>query len=129
MLDIDPDMVQRIMTNLIENATKYAADGGQVILRLRNQVGQVHVTVEDDGPGIPSDKLDGIFDKFSRVKHSNAPHGVGLGLAFCRLAVQAHGGRIWVDSEPGQGAAFHFTLPTEPTEHPQPQSSTTNSRV
>ena len=66
----------------------------------------------DSGPGIAYNMQGKIFEKFSRVKYKNAPKGVGLGLAFCRLAVEAHGGHIWVESEPEHGSSFIFTLPT-----------------
>ena len=72
---------------------------------------KIAISVKDSGQGIAKDLQGVIFDKFSRVKHKDAPKGVGLGLAFCRLAVDAHGGEIWVESELGNGAEFIFTLP------------------
>jgi len=69
------------------------------------------VSVRDSGPGIPEEDRERIFDKFTRVTRDSRPKGIGLGLAFCRLAVEAHGGRIWVESQEGQGSTFHFTLP------------------
>jgi signal transduction histidine kinase len=111
-------MIRRVLTNLIENATKYAADGGQVTVRLRKSPGYVHMVVADDGPGIDPEMRQQIFDKFSRLKYEDVPHGVGLGLAFCKLAVEAHEGRIWVESEVGRGSEFHFTIPV--SEEPLP---------
>jgi signal transduction histidine kinase len=67
--------------------------------------------VKDDGPGISVVDQDRIFDKFTRLRGTNKPGGLGIGLAFCRLAVQGHGGRIWVESEQGKGSSFHFTFP------------------
>ena len=67
--------------------------------------------LEDSGPGIPGEDLDKIFDKFTRVTKDDPPKGLGLGLAFCRLAVEAHGGEIWVQSEEGKGSTFSFSLP------------------
>ncbi|MEJ5225861.1 MAG: ATP-binding protein, partial [Anaerolineales bacterium] len=69
--------------------------------------------VRDNGLGIPPEDRERIFEKFARLKTENSPTGLGLGLAFCRLAVEAHGGRIWVESAPGQGSNFIFTLPIE----------------
>ena len=71
----------------------------------------VHMWVKDNGPGIPAMDQDRIFDKFTRLRGSNKTGGLGIGLAFCRLAVQGHGGKIWVESESGKGATFHFTFP------------------
>ena len=71
----------------------------------------IEFTVSDNGPGIPNDKLELIFDKFARLQVERFPKGLGLGLAFCKLAVLAHGGDIWVESQVDAGSKFIFTLP------------------
>jgi signal transduction histidine kinase len=76
------------------------------------QTKQVKISISDEGVGIPEQYRETIFDKFRRVQAKGGPKGLGLGLAFCRLAVEAHGGRIWVDSADSGGAQFNFTLPT-----------------
>ncbi|MEM6281835.1 MAG: ATP-binding protein [Chloroflexota bacterium] len=108
---IDADMIRRVVTNMVENAAKYASDGGSVTLRAFKDINEIHLVVTDDGPGIPEEMRERIFDKFSQLNRESSPGGVGLGLAFCKLAIEAHEGRIWVESEPGQGAQFHFTVP------------------
>src|SRR6185369_15066525 len=112
LLTCDADMVLRVITNLMENAVKYSPAGGQITLSARMVTNAVRISVNDSGPGIAPTMQGKIFEKFSRVKYQNAPKGVGLGLAFCRLAVEAHGGRIWVESEPDHSSSFIFTLPT-----------------
>lgn len=108
---IDSDMMIRVVINLLENAIKYTPSGENISLIVRSQDNQLIVCVKDNGQGIPADLVDKVFDKFNRVNHTDAPKGVGLGLAFCRLAVQAHGGKIWVESELNVGSSFFFTLP------------------
>ncbi len=110
---LDSDMLMRVLVNLIENAIKYTPTEGSihVNVRLDDSANQIIFKVSDSGPGIPQDMLGRIFEKFSRVKYQNAPKGVGLGLAFCRLAVEAHGGHIWVESELGKGSDFIFQVP------------------
>jgi signal transduction histidine kinase len=73
----------------------------------------VTLWVEDTGPGVPAESRDYIFEKFARLQGERFTKGLGLGLSFCRLAVQAHGGRIWVESESGSGSRFMFTLPQD----------------
>lgn len=107
----DSDMILRVITNLMENAVKYTPMGGAIKLGAERTAEGVRVSVTDSGPGIPKHMQRQIFDKFSRVKYKDAPKGLGLGLAFCRLAIEAHGGQIWVESEPGEGSSFVFTLP------------------
>ncbi len=114
-LQIDPDMITRVLINLVENGIKHTPTGGHIEVGVRVLREGICLTVRDSGPGIPRKFSDEIFDKYFRIKHQDAPSGVGLGLAFCRLAVEAHGGRIWVESEPGNGATFAFTLPVEAT--------------
>lgn len=117
-LNIDSDMILRVVTNLLENAIKYTPENGIISLSARVRDGAAEVSVTDSGPGIPPHMQRQIFDKFSRVKYTDSPRGLGLGLAFCRLAVEAHGGRIWVESEPGQGSTFLFALPLRTEQAP-----------
>jgi NtrC-family two-component system sensor histidine kinase KinB len=111
LLWIDQDMIRRVLTNLVSNAVKYSPRRGRIRLAVLEQEGHVQFSVSDQGPGIPPQYHQSIFEKFARVEYEGAPKGVGLGLAFCRLAVEAHGGRIWVESTPGQGSTFSFRLP------------------
>lgn len=111
LVNIDNDMVMRVVINLIENAIKYTPDGGNIIVGAKKAEDGVVISIKDSGPGIPEHMKQQIFDKFSRVKYTEGPKGVGLGLAFCRLAVEAHKGRIWVESEDGNGSEFLFTVP------------------
>lgn len=113
VLYIDSGMIERVVFNLVDNAIKYAPRDGAVIISTVIGKSEVYVRVKDNGPGIPHEALELIFDKFSRVKQRNMPHGVGLGLAFCKLAVEAHGGRIWVRSDNRRGSTFTFALPIE----------------
>lgn len=108
---VDQDMIRRVVTNLLENASKYSPQGSNIEVGTNHQDAMVNVWVQDHGPGIPASEHVRIFDKFTRLKSENGPKGLGLGLAYCRLAVQAHGGKIWVESELGVGSRFVFTLP------------------
>lgn len=110
---VDPDMIMRVIINLIENAAKHTPAGGIIQLRAEVADGAAHIYVTDTGPGIPQDVIGQIFDKYYRVRRPDAPNGVGLGLAFCRLAVEAHGGRIWAESVPNNGTQFSFALPVD----------------
>ena len=108
---VDEDMARRVLINLMENASKFSPARGRIEIGARAVDEFVHLWVRDDGPGIPAAEQDRIFDKFTRLHGNNRPGGLGIGLAFCRLAVLGHGGRLWVESEPGSGAVFHFTFP------------------
>lgn len=108
-MNIDGDMIRRVIINLLENAIKYTPINGRIGAGASAFEGGVLFWVKDNGPGISPEKRDSIFDKFTRL-HTTG-RGIGLGLAFCRLAVEGHLGRIWVESEPGQGSVFLFTLP------------------
>ncbi len=110
-LFVEPNMISRVLLNLFDNALKYSADGETVAVEAHViGDGMIHVTVSDRGAGIPREFREVIFDKFRRIRNDTSK-GLGLGLAFCRLAVEAHGGRIWVDDAPGGGARFNLTLP------------------
>jgi PAS domain S-box-containing protein len=113
---VDEDMTRRVLINLMENASKFSPQNGMIELGARQEDQWIHMWVEDNGPGIPSAEQERIFDKFTRLRGSNKPGGLGIGLAFCRLAVLGHGGRIWVESEPGNGSTFHFTFPVASVE-------------
>ncbi len=111
MVWVDADMTRRVFINLLENATKFTPMQGKVTLGGKMDGKMVELWVEDTGPGIPSESHETIFEKFTRLKADRNPKGLGLGLSFCRLAVLAQGGKIWVESEVGHGSRFVFTLP------------------
>jgi PAS domain S-box-containing protein len=114
MIHVDPARLDRIFGNLIGNAFKY---GGPRPVSIRARVqgddGQVTISVSDEGPGIPPEDLSRIFDRFFRGNGQRS-EGLGLGLYITRLLVEAHGGKIWVESQPGRGTTFSFTVPTAP---------------
>ena len=109
----DPDRVVQTLTNLIGNAIKFSPPSSTVTLRASRQHDEMLFEVKDHGRGIPADKLGIIFERFQQVDASDRREkgGTGLGLAICRSIVEQHGGRIWVESELGQGSTFYFTLP------------------
>ncbi len=117
LLPIDEDKIRRVLVNLIDNALHYTPQGGRVVIsarRFEDDPAVIRVSVEDNGPGIPPDIRDHIFTPFTTGvtgQPTKRHRGLGLGLTFCKLAVEAHGGRIWVDDSAEGGAAFHFTLP------------------
>ena len=120
LLTVDFDMMVRVIINLLENAIKYTPDSGHVLVQADQTGDEISIVVSDSGPGIPADMREQIFDKYVRVKDSRAQSGLGLGLAFCRLAVQAHGGRIWVEDNTPHGARFIVMLPLETQSASQP---------
>jgi len=108
---VDVDMIRRVMINLIENAIKFTESEGTIYVGGRAKGEFVELWVKDTGPGIPSVDQERIFDKFTRLNAHGNRRGHGLGLAYCRLAVEGHGGRIWVESESGSGAKFNISIP------------------
>lgn len=113
-LDADFDRLEQVFWNLIDNAIKYGKTNGVVVIDARiNKNKDVEIWVEDDGPGIPPDARERIFERFYRVDkaRSREQGGTGLGLAIVKHVVQGHGGEVWVSSELGRGTAFHFALP------------------
>jgi len=109
----DPDRLEQVFVNLVENAIKYGRAKGHVSIKGRAVNGHVELCVADDGPGIPPESRERIFERFYRVDkaRSRDAGGTGLGLSIVKHIVQSHGGKVWVESEPGQGARFYFTLP------------------
>ncbi len=109
---VDVDMIRRVLINLLENAVKYTPPEGHIRISARADGEFVRISMEDNGPGIPESDRERVFDKFMRLKNGQGnPGGLGVGLAFCKLAVQGHGGNIWVESAPEKGSVFVFTLP------------------
>jgi len=111
LVSADYDMIRRVFINLLENAVKFTPNGGEIEVGCAARGSDVCFWVQDTGPGIPAESRDKIFEKYSRLQMDRYPKGIGLGLAFCRLAVLAHGGKIWVESTAGTGSRFIFTLP------------------
>ena len=111
--DGDRSLLGRVMSNLIQNAVVHGGRPVAIAVSAGPEQSGVRISVHDSGPGIAPEYHDLIFRKFHslRAGRSSTRRGSGLGLTFCRLAVEAHGGRIWVDSQPGHGATFYFTLP------------------
>lgn len=111
--DADRDITHRILVNLLGNAIKFSPEGGAICIGASSTGHAVRVTVTDEGPGIPPEHQQRIFDKFGQVgaREENRRHSTGLGLAFCKLAVEAHGGQIGVESEVGEGSTFWFSVP------------------
>jgi PAS domain S-box-containing protein len=107
----DRDLILRVLTNLLDNAVKFTHRGGHVGLRVKRVKDEAWFTVVDDGIGIPPEHRQRIFERFARLGDADGIKGTGLGLAFCKLAVEAHGGRIWVESEVDKGSQFTFSLP------------------
>jgi len=111
LLLVDPGRLERILYNLIDNACKFSAEGSEVRVFARREKNEVIVGVSDQGVGISPEEQQVLFEPFSRVGGQSQTRGIGLGLVVCRRLVEAHGGRIWVESAPGEGATFLFTVP------------------
>ena len=110
---VDSVKIGRVVGNLLDNAVKYSSPAGHIQVRVSPRDGEALVSVHDDGPGVPPELQSAIFDKFGQAGAAQKDRRMsfGLGLAFARLAVEAHGGRIWVESAPEQGTTFTFALP------------------
>jgi len=110
---VDGDRVVQVLVNLLSNAIKFSEPGSEVLLEMNRKADSVEFAVVDHGRGIPEDKLASVFDRFRQLEKSDATTkgGSGLGLAICKALVEAHGGRIGVESKPGKGSRFYFNLP------------------
>lgn len=117
-VQVDPDRIRQVLTNLISNAIRFTPEGGTITVWARENGKDTQIGVKDTGVGIPPDSLHKVFNKFEQVKETKykarKTAGTGLGLSIAKEIVEAHGGKIWVESQLHQGANFIFTLPKEP---------------
>jgi two-component system sensor histidine kinase KdpD len=111
LLELDAALMERVFCNLLENATKYTPAGSLITVSARQDGDRVVIQVEDNGPGLPPGREDGLFEKFARGREESAVSGVGLGLAIVRAIVQAHEGQVKAENRPEGGARFLITLP------------------
>lgn len=110
----DRDRVMQVLSNLVGNAVKFTPENGSITIKVKPGLSETEVCVEDTGPGVPDDKKDIIFDRFAQLA-SKTRTGLGLGLYISKMIIDAHGGDLWVESEPGKGSRFCFILPNGPT--------------
>ena len=108
---VDRDLILRVLVNLLDNALKFTPRGGHVSLDVKHSREGMLFSVSDTGPGIAEEHRQRIFERFMRLSNAVGVKGTGLGLTFCKLAIEAHGGSIWVESEVGIGSSFIFSLP------------------
>jgi two-component system, OmpR family, sensor histidine kinase KdpD len=111
LVRFDALLIERVLVNLLENASKYTPPGSKITLSAEVIADRLSVSVSDDGPGLPVGREEAVFQKFTRGERESATPGVGLGLAICRAIVESHQGRIIATNRPGGGALFTFTLP------------------
>jgi two-component system sensor histidine kinase KdpD len=128
LVRFDEVLIERVLVNLLENASKYTPAGSTVTLSAQANGDQLSVTVADDGPGLPVGREEEVFQKFTRGERESATPGVGLGLAICRAIIEAHHGKISAAQRPGGGATFTFTLPlgTPPLPAVEPEAQAAN---
>ena len=120
-IEADRDILHRVFVNILDNALKFTPTNATIQVDIQApQNGWIEISITDSGPGIPAEERERIFEKFTQVKNPAAPYvrkGAGLGLTFCRMAIEAHGGKIWVEAGPDdKGACFHIKLPQYQTE-------------
>jgi two-component system phosphate regulon sensor histidine kinase PhoR len=108
----DPQRLEQVVVNLLHNAIKFTPGGGRIQVSAREETGVIIFSVEDTGIGIAEEDLPRIFERFFKADRARSKGGTGLGLAISRHLVEAHGGKIWVESVEGKGSAFHFSIPT-----------------
>lgn len=113
MLAIDGSRIVQVLGNLLRNALKFTPDGGRIVVGAESRAGAVVFFVRDNGPGIPLADQPRVFDRYWHSRRTANKRGTGLGLSIAKGIVEAHGGRLWLESTPGQGATFYFSIPAE----------------
>lgn len=115
IVQADTELIQQVLENLLDNSLKYTPEGGKVTVRLLPSQDEVAVVIEDTGIGIPAEDLPRLFERFYRVDKARSRKlgGTGLGLAIVKHIINAHGGCVWAESEPGRGSSFYFSLPVD----------------
>ena len=110
---VDKGRIGQVITNLVENATKFSAEGSPIVVEGKFDVGNVIISVEDSGIGMTPEVVAKLFDKFYQAQAvvEGKTQGTGLGLTICKGIVEAHGGKIWVESQQGKGSKFSFSIP------------------
>ncbi len=113
LLEIDLHLMQRVFENLLQNAYQHSPEGGEIRMKILRMINRMEIIVADQGPGIPENKLETIFNRYYRIKSAGegAPEGLGLGLTISRRIVEAHGGKLYARNSPGRGAEFVLELP------------------
>ncbi|HHI69063.1 MAG TPA: hypothetical protein ENJ97_07050, partial [Planctomycetes bacterium] len=119
-VEVDRTLLGRAFFNILANAIQYSPEGTEILVRTGRRGKEAFLEGKDQGPGIPPEHLDRVFDRFYRVDPSRSREqgGTGLGLSLARWAVEAHGGRIEGESEPGKGSSFRIVLPLQPSNRP-----------
>jgi two-component system KDP operon response regulator KdpE len=138
LVRVDEQRIERVISNVLQNALSFSPKGAQVLLKLESLNDQVHIIVHDQGVGIPQDRLDHLFDPFYQVDDEDEATSLGLGLYISREVIHRHGGTIWADSSPGKGTSITIALPTAQsggvvaapprTEYVEQQAAPTNGR-
>jgi signal transduction histidine kinase len=124
-LSADRDKLTQVVANLLSNAVKYSPTGGEIVVVTSHDGTSVRLTVRDHGMGIPADRLESIWERYSRIEtdKTRGIQGTGLGLPIVRQIATMHGGKVWAESEAGRGSTFHVVLPlaaTEPSVQAEP---------
>jgi signal transduction histidine kinase len=115
----DGQRLEQVLLNLLNNAAKFTPEGGHILVRARKNDADLVIDVRDDGIGIAREEQPRLFKPYSRLSSDRQRHpGLGLGLALAKQVVELHGGKIWVESEPGKGSTFSFSLPRHPVKRP-----------
>ena len=109
----DDVRIGEVLTNLVDNAVKFSDDSTMIKIEVRRALNEVIISVTDEGIGIPPELHEKVFERFfqGNGRKTSRRKGTGLGLAICRGIIEAHGGKIWVESKPGRGSKFSFSLP------------------